>query len=86
MLLPLFALNIAFMFIAAFNSKFAFQSLIAALFVNLHSEYFVLVQTGGGPPWGPGGLPGAGSIGLQSEAYVFLAFYVASLVAAYMRG
>ena len=73
MLLPLFGLNIAFMFIAAFNSKFAFQSLIAALFVNLHSEYFVMVSK-------------KGFIGLQGEAYVFLGFYVASLVAAYMRG
>ncbi len=86
MLLPLFGLNIAFMFIAAFNSKFAFQSLIAALFVNLHSEYFILIIGGGGPPWGQGGVPGAGTVGLQGEAYVFLGFYVASLVAAYMRG
>jgi len=72
MALPLFGLNIAFMFIAAFNSKFAFQSLIAAIFVDLYPEQFI-VATGG-------------TVGLSGKAFAFLGFYIASLVAAYMRG
>jgi len=72
MVLPIFGLNIAFMFIAAFNAKFAFQSLIAAVFVNLHPEQFILVSDG--------------MIGLRPRAFAFLGFYIASLVAAYMRG
>lgn len=63
----LFGLNIVFMMASGLNSRFCFQSLIAAVYVNLHIENFYTVG------------------GLSSYAYVFMTFYVASLIVVYMR-
>jgi len=75
MLITVSGVEFAFMFVfmaaSAMNSRFVFPSLIAAHFVLARPEYFYAVRSGG--------------MALSRFGLVFLVFWMAALLASFMR-